>query len=373
MNFRSLAKISALVSAYLVAVFLSDGDALAHEGHEHGPGEEQQVTSGPIVVSAEAIANLQLTTVEVKVQTIEEVLTVIGQVESIPSRSVAITSRIPGRVFSLKVLEGESVKKGQTLVEVESRQLGDPPPRVEYRAPIDGVVLDRHAVLGDTVEPDKHLLKVVDLSEVYVEGRIYEGQLSQVKNGQQVRVVIESYPEESFTGVVEVISGALDPDSRTLQVWARVPNPAGKLRPNMRATVHIAVSQVDSVIAVPDSAVLGESGEFFVFVESPSAPNEFLRRPVVVGARDDQYLEIVEGVVPGDRVVTSGNYQLQYIKPKAAEAVNGTGSEHSASDDPAFENQHGRSASYQLLWIVLIISLVANLVLLALRVRRGGS
>ena len=84
----------------------------------------------------------------------------------------------------------------------------------------------------------------------------------------------------------------------------------------MLATLNIVVGQVDSAIVVPVNAVLGEAGELFVFIQSEDNALKFVRRSVVVGARDDRYLEIIEGVLPGEKVVTTGNYQLQYVTAK---------------------------------------------------------
>lgn len=336
--------------------------AVAHEGHDHAPGEESATPSfGPIEITKEAKQNLGLTIEEAEVRSLEHVLTVIGQIEPIPSRSAAITSRISGRVLTLKVVEGESVKKGQSLIEVESRQLGDPPPRVDYKSPLDGVVIDRHAVLGDTVEPDKHLLEVVDLTEVYAEGVIFEGQVAQIKTGQHVRISVDSYPQEKFTGTVEIISGALDPESRTLKVWARVANPEGKLRPNMRATLNVVVSESESSVTIPQTAMLGEAGDFFAFVQTEGNELEFTRRSLVIGARDDRYIEVIEGILPGDKVVTVGNYQLQYVKPKPKEA--------STENE---EHAHTGETSASLLLTLLAFSVAANIALLMayLRLRR---
>ena len=293
----------------------------AHEGHSEAPGESDEApVSGPIAISAEAKENLGLTTVPVEVRTLENILTVIGQTVAIPNRIAAVSSRISGRVTELMVTEGESVEKGQILVEVESRQPGDPPPRVYYRAPMDGIVIERHIVLGATVEPDKHLLEIVDLSAIYAEGRIYEGQIASVKLAQAVRVYVESYPDEIFFGRVERFSGRLDPESRTLKVWVRIENLDGRLRPGMRCQLYVIINQGDAVIAVPHSAVLGEAGSLFVFVQSEDDELVYEKRPVVTGMKDDRFLEIIYGVYPGEQVVTVGNYQLQYVTPRKLDA-----------------------------------------------------
>ena len=190
-----------LAGCYLLAVlaFLPISQAWAHAGHDDAPGEHGDTgATGPISISAEAKKNLDITTYEVQVTSLQETLSALGQIEPIPGRVAAVSSRISGRVSALYVNDGETVKKGQALVEVESRQLGDPPPRVTYNSPFDGVVIDRHAVLGETVEPEKHLMEIVDPTELYAEGRIYEGQLASVKPGQSTRVTVEAYPNETY-------------------------------------------------------------------------------------------------------------------------------------------------------------------------------
>ena len=122
---------------------------------------------------------------------------------------------------------------------------------------------------------------------------------------------------ETFVSV-EGNLAQLDASTRTLGVRVRVANPERKLLPNMRATLAIVTAEADSVIAVPLSAVLGEAGNLFVFVQDEKDPHAYVRTPVVVGQRDDRYVEIVEGVLPGANVVTVGNYQLQYVTPAPA-------------------------------------------------------
>jgi cobalt-zinc-cadmium efflux system membrane fusion protein len=303
--------------ALFVLPVLVPASSLAHEGHAHAPGEEGEGASlGPVTITPEAKQNLGLTVVEADVRAVEKVLQAIGRIEAVPSRAAAVSSRIAGRASGLYVNDGERVKKGQELVEVESLQLGDPPPRVTYRAPFNGIVVHRDIALGDTVDPGKHLMEVVDLSEVYAEGFVFEGQLAEVREGQAARVAVEAFPGEVFEGRVELVSGALDPETGALRVWVKLTNPEMRLRPNMRATLHIATGAGESAVAVPRSAVLGDSGHYFVFVQSDTDELTFARKSVVLGTRDDRFVEIIEGVLSGDRVVTVGAYQLQYVQPK---------------------------------------------------------
>ena len=298
----------------------------AHAGHDKAPGEDNAgPLTGPVKLTPEAEKNLGLKLEAAELRTLEKTLAALGYVEVDPARVASLSSRISGRVVRLAVKEGDTVAKGDFLLEIESRQVGDPPPHITFNAPLGGTILDRHAFTGDSVEPDAHLLKVADLSSLYVVARIYEGQIAQVQIGQKVRMRAEAYPAIVFTGTVEGNLAQLDASTRTLGVRVRVANPEQKLLPNMRATLAIVTAEADSVIAVPLSAVLGEAGNLFVFVQDEKDPHAYVRTPVVVGQRDDRYVEIVEGVLPGANVVTVGNYQLQYVAPAPAKP---------AADDP---------------------------------------
>ena len=328
--FRSLASRRGTALSAL-AFFAAVGTAYSHAGHDDASGTDGATGTGPVAITAEARQNLGLQTVEAESQTLEKTLAVLGQIQIIPDHAAAVSSRIAGRVTQLPVNEGQRVKKGPMVAEVESFQVGNPPPRAQYTSPLDGIVLTREVLVGANADPNAKLLTVADLSEVYAEARVFEGQVAQVQPGQKVRVRSEGRPGEVFEGTIERLSGALDPETRTLKVWARIANPEFKLRPNMQATATIVTAQADSVTAVPKAAVLGEGGNLFVFVERPSehaesgketpaaAMSTYERRAVVTGVEDDRFIEIIEGVLPGDKVVTVGGYQLQYVAaPKPA-------------------------------------------------------
>jgi multidrug efflux pump subunit AcrA (membrane-fusion protein) len=297
----------------------------AHEGHNKAPGESGAgPLTGPVTLTSTAEKNLGLKIEAAELRTLEKTVAVLGNVEIDPARVAVIASRISGRITKLAVKEGDNVRAGDFLLTVESRQIGDPPPSVEFKAPIGGTIFEQPVFTGDSVEPNARLLTLADLSEVYVVGRIYEGQVAQVKKGQSVRLRAEAYPEDQLTGTVEGYTPRLDPETRTLGVRVRVANSDLKLLPNMRATLQIVTAQADTVITVPLSAVLGEAGNLFVFIQDDKDPHTFMRTPVVVGQRDDRFVEIIEGVLPGANVVTVGNYQLQYVAPtppKGAPAV----------------------------------------------------
>lgn len=306
--------------AIILVLFLCLGDsALSHEGEDHAaaPGSDSAAgaSEGPIEVSEIAQRNLGLLVQEAELRPVETTLRAIGEIVADPRLSGAVSSRIAGSVSAVFAQEGEHVEKGRPLVEVESLQLGDPPPRVRYASPVSGVVTDRHVVVGDDVEPNRHLFEVSDLSEVLAIGRVFEGQIGEVSVGQKVRVRVPSYPDAVFDGVLERIGGTLDRASRSLAVYVRVANADGRLRPHMRATLSLITGGSDLTLAIPKSAILGEAGVFFAFVQDEERPDRFARRAMVLGASDDRFVEVVDGLAPGERVVAEGNYSLQYVTP----------------------------------------------------------
>ncbi len=342
----------------------------AHAGHDDAP-EATAASAGSasrISVSDRQRENLGLRLEEAELRPIETTLPVIGEIAALPDRTGAVTSRIAGRVSWVGAAEGDSVRAGQPVVEIESLQLGDPPPRARYSSPVGGTVIDRHLVTGDSVEPNSHLLEVADLREVLAVGRLFEGQLSHVAVGQAVRVRVPSYPGETFEGVIERMGGALDPASRSLPVYVRVRNPDRKLMPRMRAELSIVTKRSEMALVVPRSAILGDFGNVFVFVERDDDKTQFERVPVTTGLADDRFVEIVEGVLLGDRVVTEGNYSLQFLP--SAEKRSAAPDEHPAleSPTPSPPPDQGRLVAFAA--GLVIASLVGGVALLRRRSRR---
>jgi len=183
------------------------------------------------------------------------------------------------------------------------------------RAPIDGEVIARNLNPGAEVQGQYgggtavELFTIGELDQVWVFAEIFEMDLARVRQGATVSLKAIAYPDEIFAGKVDWIAGALDPISRTARVRCSIPNPNRELKPEMYATVSVAVAG-PSVPALPRTAVLRVADQTAVFVATGEAPDgrlKFIRR--IVALNDDQgtdYLPIVRGVAPGDRIVTSG-------------------------------------------------------------------
>lgn len=174
-------------------------------------------------------------------------------------------------------------------------------------SPLNGVVAERGVVLGETVEPSKVLFKIFDFSVVFVEGDAFEEAVPQLKVGQEVRIRLAAYSGEVFAGRITRFSPVIDPQKRTIHLWVEVANRGGMLKPNLFADMDAVVGGKKEVLAIPSDALITTEGASFVFVEEDGA---FRRADVVLGAKDDRFVEVKRGLLPGDRVVTLGKQEV---------------------------------------------------------------
>ena len=180
-------------------------------------------------------------------------------------------------------------------------------------SPISGIVVERNATIGATVGPDANLFKIINISRVWIDANVFEKDLERVRNGQEVKLTVPAFPSATFSGRVILVSTVVDPDTRTLRVRTEVPNPDGRLKPDMFANVQIITDMNRSAISIPQSAVLDDSGKSIVFV---AADGGYKKRVVTAGIRGNDRVEIIDGLSAGDKVVIKGSYLLlQQSKP----------------------------------------------------------
>src|SRR5258708_11858097 len=272
---------------------------------------------GPVQLSAAQATAIGLETASAGTHPLATILTLTGDVQLLPDRQADVSLRISGRSKELFARLGDTVSAGQKLARVESRVLGDPPPTATVAAPMAGIIETRNVVLGQAVEPSTQLFRISDGSEMVVLGKVYEEDLGQVQLGQEAHVRVLSYQQKVFSGKVTLIEPNLDASSRTVKIWIQLANPNGLLKPNMFATASLVLNRNDSALAIPNDAILEANGEKFVFVRQGDS---FDRVDIMVGASDDEYSEVTDGLVPGDEVVVQGKRQIYTMWLTGAQA-----------------------------------------------------
>jgi len=191
-------------------------------------------------------------------------------------------------------------------------------------SPIAGTVVERKVNMGELVDENTDLFTIMDLSRLWVFAEIYENLLPQVKLGQELRLKVFPYPDQTFKGRICYVSSVVDPHTRTVRVRADIENKSLLLKPEMFGEAQIIIGIKKNVISVPKTAVLDEEGEKAVFVR---VGDGFLRRVVEVGTKFGGRIEITSGLGEEEEVVTAGAFQLKAQAMKGA-GVAGTHAEH---------------------------------------------
>lgn len=221
---------------------------------------------------------------------------------------VQLTSEVKAAETELEANRQKLTGLGFNDEELEKLiQNGKPNPILTLRSPINGIVVESEILLAQNIEPNEKLSQILDNSTVWLEGDVLESYVALIRPGQNVRTRVVAYPGEYFSGKISYVNAALNKDKRALHFWAELKNPQGKLKPEMFAEAAVVLNQKPDVVAVPIESVLTEGAEKFVFLQKD---NEFVKQTVVTGTKDDRYIEIKDGLFPGDLVVTKGNYEL---------------------------------------------------------------
>jgi RND family efflux transporter MFP subunit len=179
-------------------------------------------------------------------------------------------------------------------------------------APTSGTVTVRSVNIGEVVEANKELMRITDLSTVWVIAQVYESDAARLRVGGGASIASDAFPGRLFRGHVTYIDPQLDETTRTLKVRVEVPNPNGELKLGMyvRVALGAAGGAERTVAVVPASAVQNINGQTTVFMPT-SDPNVFELRPVRLGKESEGRYQVVEGLSVGDKVVTNGSFALR--------------------------------------------------------------
>jgi cobalt-zinc-cadmium efflux system membrane fusion protein len=181
--------------------------------------------------------------------------------------------------------------------------------RIVVRAPLSGKVTEMTVVAGEyRNDLSASLLTISDLSSVWISAEVPESAIRLVKPGEIFDVTLTAYPDEVFHSRVARMADAVDPQTRTLKVWAELANSGGKLRPEMFGEVR-HIESYHQVPVVPARSVIQTQGKAVVYRET--APGRFEQATVEVGRRSGDMLPVTKGLNAGDRVVVDGAMLLR--------------------------------------------------------------
>ena len=182
-------------------------------------------------------------------------------------------------------------------------------------ATISGTVLERSVTIGQLVQPAEVAFLVTDLSNVWLVADIPEQNSGNVNIGKLVEAEVPAFPEEKIQGRLSFVSATVNPETRTVRVRMNLPNPKGRFKPAMLATVTLE-DQAQRERVLPATAIVRENDQDHVFVQI--TPDKFLLRPVNLGGEYGDKRALVSGVNPGEKVVLDGAFHLNNERKRAA-------------------------------------------------------
>ena len=349
--------------------------SLAAYWYQHkGTGSSPQTASAPVPSRAAAPAGRAAGpagTVAVEVGKVEttalaDEAQAVGTLRS--RQGVVVRPEVAGRIAALGFRDGQQVRKGQLLVQlddtlvaaqVKQAQAEVSIARANYQrnrellaenfvsqaavdqtaanlqvaeaqlalaraqldrmkivAPFNGTAGIRLVNVGDYLAAGADIVNLEDLSRVYVDFRLPERYLPQLRRGQPVQVTLDALPQRRFQGGIDAMDPLIDASGRSVLVRASLDNPDGMLRPGMFARVDTVLSTRAKALVVPEEAVLPDAGKQYVIKVVPGQDAQgqparvSQRSEVQTGARRQGRVEILKGVEAGDVVVTAGHQRV---------------------------------------------------------------
>lgn len=174
-------------------------------------------------------------------------------------------------------------------------------------APVSGIVMEKNVVEGQAFEAGRNIYMIADLSRVWVNAEVFEAEAALVREGMPAEITVGALPGEVRSGRIEYVYPTLEDRTRSMRARVSIPNPGGVLKPGMYATVRFT-SEMPEALAVPRSAVLHSGERAVAFVDVGGG--RLAPRELRIGARGETHVHVLDGLEPGERVVTSAQFLL---------------------------------------------------------------
>jgi RND family efflux transporter MFP subunit len=333
---------------------------MAEGGHDHAAMTAGSGAMQPVVLDDEAARRIGVTFATVERRSLESSLRSVGTVAYDETRLATVTPKVDGWIEELFVdFTGAPVREGEPLMAVYSPALvtaqeelilaarvaadatgerahatadelraaarrrlaywdipeseiarieaADAPERtLTLLAPASGIVVEKNVVEGDRITPGQTVYRIADLSRVWIEAEIFEKDLALVGLGQHAEVTFEAYPGRRYDAEVTYVHPTVSVQSRTARVRLELANPRLELKPGMYAELTLRGLPTAPTLVVPRSSVILTGVRALTFVR---ASDGALRpRDVVPGRTSGRFMEILEGLEPGELVVSSAAF-----------------------------------------------------------------
>lgn len=280
-----------------------EGEAKGGEeaGHEHGHGEEE----GRIELSPETMSRVGLTVLTAGPSRLNITISLTGKLVPHEDRVAHVSPRFAGVIREVRKRLGDPVGRGEAVAVVENNQSLQP---FEVTSQIPGIVVRRHATVGESVTDASVLFEVADYGELFADFFVFPADFTKVRLGQQVLI---RFPNGQGTveSVVSFLSPVTDPETQSRFVRAVLPNPTASHQPGTFVTGDVVLEDTAVPLAVSAESLRTSEGKTVVFVEETAG--HFEARPVLPGRRDQDSVEILKGLRAGERYAAGNTFILQ--------------------------------------------------------------
>ena len=244
-------------------------------------------------------------------------LNFVGDVKG--KEEVDIFPKASGKLWELKVEEGDRVKKDQVVALVDRDVDGVKFQLAEVTSPLDGIVGLIYLDEGAEVSPPSPgpgmgtaLMKVINMDQVKVVVNVVEEDLGKISVGQKATIKVDTYPDRTFSGRVNLISPMVNPLTRAVPVEITLSNPKHLLKPGMFVYAEISLGKKEDLILIPEHAILEERGKKKVFVVTGG---KAISRMVEIGISQEGWVQIKNGLAENDSVIVTGQYLVKNNEP----------------------------------------------------------
>ena len=185
---------------------------------------------------------------------------------------------------------------------------GQQPFSLDWPSPVDGVLMTKNVVVGQRVMPGDELYRLADVSTVWVMADVPEQDAGRVQPGDPVTITARALPGEVFTGKINFILPELKAETRTAQVRIELPNHGHRLLHQMYVDVTIDAGRGAPVLSIPASAIIDSGLRKVALVDLGSG--KFKPQAITTGMAGNGYVEVIDGLKQGDKVVTRANFLI---------------------------------------------------------------
>lgn len=306
MNFSTVIISKTIFYAALACtVFTSCGKHEIEPAKCEAPSD--QGAANIVTLTKENLQNVSLKMEPAILGTIDTTLQAAGAVSANLNKTAKIVTTLEGRLVRMNFDLNDKVKAGDVLALVETPELLGRP--LELKAPIDGAIIERKAVVGELAGKDTTIYTISDPLNLWVVAQLKERDIGAVTVGQNATFTVLAYPDQRFSGKVVRIGDQVQSDSRTLEARIETQNTEGKLKPGMFADVEITTAVLRDVIVISEKAVQSDQERQIVFVALTQT--RFEKRIVKLGKEHAGLVQVIEGLKIGENVVTDGSFILK--------------------------------------------------------------